>query len=249
MAVNGGAGNAISFSEIQTFYGGTNPISLSEYYRGGSEVPGFSTAVAAQGNTNGSTSQTIGEFSVTVTESNGSLTTSTVSFGSVTILDTHSFVQLSVSGSGTAFFRKNGQQLFATDVGGDAPSTATVNFGGPQNQSGDVSSVTFTASAGDTVTASGSGAANFSGGTQGFRARLFDVSYRNNNTNTITTTSGSNGGALTYTQNQSRLVKNDSSTASYVLGYDAVSANNNTNVPSSGTINIDIFNAPGSPAP
>ena len=39
MAVNGGAGNAISISEIQTFYGGSNPAALSEYYRNGSNVP------------------------------------------------------------------------------------------------------------------------------------------------------------------------------------------------------------------
>lgn len=41
MAVDGGAGNAISMSEIQSFYGGSNPISLSEYYRAasGTEVP------------------------------------------------------------------------------------------------------------------------------------------------------------------------------------------------------------------
>ena len=41
MGVNGGAGNAISMSEIQSFYGGSNPISLSEYYRAasGTEVP------------------------------------------------------------------------------------------------------------------------------------------------------------------------------------------------------------------
>ena len=39
MAVDGGAGNPISFSEVQTYYGGSNPISISEYYRGGDEVP------------------------------------------------------------------------------------------------------------------------------------------------------------------------------------------------------------------
>ena len=53
MAVNGGAGNAISFSEIQAFYGGSNPISISEYNRGGSLVPasfaGASTATTANG--------------------------------------------------------------------------------------------------------------------------------------------------------------------------------------------------------
>jgi len=30
---------AISFSQLQSEYGGSNPISLSEYYRGGSYVP------------------------------------------------------------------------------------------------------------------------------------------------------------------------------------------------------------------
>ena len=42
MPVNGGAGNAISLSEVQTYYGGENPISISEYYRGGDEVPDLS---------------------------------------------------------------------------------------------------------------------------------------------------------------------------------------------------------------
>ena len=44
MGVDGGAGNTISFSEIQTYYGGSNPIALSEYYREGGEVPGTSSA-------------------------------------------------------------------------------------------------------------------------------------------------------------------------------------------------------------
>ena len=48
MGVNGGAGNAISLSELQTYYGGSNPISLSEYYRNGSLVPG--DQVTAQSN-------------------------------------------------------------------------------------------------------------------------------------------------------------------------------------------------------
>ena len=48
MAVDGGAGNTISFSEIQTYYGGSNPISISEYYRGGDEVPGSETTTTTQ---------------------------------------------------------------------------------------------------------------------------------------------------------------------------------------------------------
>ena len=41
MAVNGGAGNPISFSELRDFYGDdpNQPVSLSEYNRGGDLVP------------------------------------------------------------------------------------------------------------------------------------------------------------------------------------------------------------------
>lgn len=40
---------AISLSDIQTEFGGSNPISLSEYYRGGGLVPSSVTAVPASG--------------------------------------------------------------------------------------------------------------------------------------------------------------------------------------------------------
>ena len=55
MPVNvGGLGSDISFSDLQTFYGGAHPISLSEYYRGGAEVP--STAVSGNNPYTGTTS-------------------------------------------------------------------------------------------------------------------------------------------------------------------------------------------------
>lgn len=40
---------AISLSDIQTEFGGTNPISLNEYYRGGSNIPSSVTDVPASG--------------------------------------------------------------------------------------------------------------------------------------------------------------------------------------------------------
>lgn len=43
MGVDGGSGNTISLQDLQTFYGGTNPISISEYNRGGSLVPSTTT--------------------------------------------------------------------------------------------------------------------------------------------------------------------------------------------------------------
>ena len=251
MAVNGGAGNAISFSELQTFYGGSNPISLSEYYRNGSLVPG--DQVAAQSNTSGTSSQTIGQFTVTVTGVLGSPSTTSVG-NSVTVLSTTSRIVLSGNGSGTIFFSRltaggTTIQLAQVNIGGDGDPDGPVSFAvkGPNYDSADGSASSTTFNVGDSFIVSGSGSAIGAGGTHTTRPGLFDVSFTNNNAVTITTTSGSTGGAQTYTQSQTRQVKNDSSSNSYTLGYDAVLGN--TNVPASGTINIDIFNAPGSPTP
>lgn len=57
MGVNGGSGNEISFSDLQTFYGGTNPISLSEYNRGGPEVPSTRTDTTTNTNITGLVAQ------------------------------------------------------------------------------------------------------------------------------------------------------------------------------------------------
>ena len=47
MGVNGGSGNQLAFSEIQSFYGGSGPINISEYYRGGSQVPSTYTTTVS----------------------------------------------------------------------------------------------------------------------------------------------------------------------------------------------------------
>lgn len=39
----------VSLSDIQTEFGGSNPISLSEYYRGGAYVPSSQTSIPASG--------------------------------------------------------------------------------------------------------------------------------------------------------------------------------------------------------
>lgn len=65
MAVNGGAGNAISFSEIRDFYAGSNPVSLSDYNRGGDKVPqSFAGSATA---TSGTATSTVDDFTVTQT--------------------------------------------------------------------------------------------------------------------------------------------------------------------------------------
>ena len=49
MGVNGGSGNLITFQQLQDFYGGAHPISLSEYYRGGALVPSSVVNVVSNG--------------------------------------------------------------------------------------------------------------------------------------------------------------------------------------------------------
>lgn len=263
MGVDGGAGNAISLSEVQTFYGGSNPISMSEYYRNGSLVPG--DLVTAQSNTSGSSSQTIGQFAVTVSSASGStgsfvsrVSSNTSGIG-YTVDATDATVVASVSGAnndGTANIvvrvTRSGSNIgdFSKNLGGS--QSAGIFLKGPLFSGSGVSSSGYESlqlAAGDVVTIIQAGAEipiTTTISTQR-RPTLFDVVYTNNNASTITTTSGSTGGAQSYTQNQSRTVIDDASSASYTLGYDAV--NGNTNVPTSGTINMNVFNAPGSAAP
>ena len=274
MAVNGGAGNEISFSDLQTFYGGSNPISLSEYYRGGSEVPG--EQVTAQANTSGTSDQTIGEFTADVTSTSaftGSLgsITSRVSTsvsnnsGGSSISDTYTVLAsdsvLVLGGGGQN--HQSGADGDGVDLVGSWSTSGIINispvasgqakfYTGPAYQSGDSSDLTFSGSisAGTFTITSSVGTAG-GGVSVSTRRRAsvttHDVDFTNNSSVTITTTSGSTGGAQSYTAGQTRKVKNDASTNSYVLGYDAV--NGNTNVPASGTINMDVFNAPGDPTP
>lgn len=260
MGVDGGAGNAISLSEIQSFYGGSNPISLSEYYRNGSLVPG--DQVAAQSNTSGTTSQSIGDFTVTVSGTfNGTLSgfTDTISNGntiSFTVAANTALVQLGTQhpdkdgGSSTVTYTVNaGGSSISVTSNDNTGNGAFVNDGyflGPSafGATGSPSHLNRgTLSAGATVSLARSGVRI----RQKSRAGTSDVVFTNNNAITLTTTSGSTGGAQTYTQSQSRTVKDDSSTPDYTLGYDAVLGN--TNVPASGTINMDVFNAPGTATP
>ena len=248
MAVDGGAGNTISFSEIQTFYGGSNPISISEYYRGGSEVPG--DQVAAQSNVSGTSDQTVGQFTVDVTTTStftGSLqqqsNSASVSIQSDTakieIINIHPDADGGSSSRSVTVFR-NGSSIgsFSTfDSTGNGTSIIACVIAGPANN-GAVSSPNGGTYSSGTITFSGS---SFMREFTRAQVTTHDVDFTNNNAVTITTTSGSTGGAQTYTQ------KNDQSTSNWTLGYDAVLGN--TNVPASGTINIDVFNAPGTPTP
>ena len=262
MGVNGGAGNEIKFSDLQTFYGGSNPIAISEYYRGGSEVPGLSTVVPAQSNTSGSSTQTIGQFTATVSSAfNGGLSgfSDTVSFGqtiSVTVGN-----NTAVVGIATAHPDKDGGNStinYTVNVGGSSVSVSSNDGSG---NGAFIEDGYWQGPAANGATTGGPSRGTVSSGTTlsltknrvrfrvKTRSQTFDVVFRNNNANTLTTTSGSSGGAQTYTQNQSRTVRNNQGSGSYTLGYNAVTSDGNTNVPDSGQINLDVFNNPGNPTP
>lgn len=68
MAVNSGSsGTTISFQDLQDAYGGEHPISLSEYARGGGEVPNTVGVSAIDGTTfSGTGDDTVGEVCVNV---------------------------------------------------------------------------------------------------------------------------------------------------------------------------------------
>ena len=229
MGVDGGAGNAISLSEVQTFYGGSNPISMSEYYRGGSEVPSTATVVASNSDS-GTTSATSGSVAAVV--SNDSTSSTITGAGAVSFtIDTGSAggstVTISLTnnnaGEGQATLFRGGSQILAT-VGSTV--TATVNDG-------------------DSLTMSGSGNANpvFS---YPRLTRVYDMTLTNNTGQTLNLTSSPWGNDSTFTNGEVKTADNQSSN-SWSWSHPAVTGTFNTNVHASGTINMNIFNAPGTP--
>ncbi len=100
MGVDGGAGNAISLSEIQSFYGGSNPISISEYYRAasGTEVPTSRTDTTSNtgvsGNMDNSNTRPDGSFS-------GSQSSFSVTNANNTDSGTSSSITINFQNSGT----------------------------------------------------------------------------------------------------------------------------------------------------
>lgn len=270
MPVNGGSANQITFSELQTYYGGSHPINLSEYYRGGTQVPG--DLVAAQSNVSGTADQTVGQFSVDVT----STTTYT---GALEGTATQRMIQSATSGSsvsGTYTVLPSDAVIVMSggglrSVGGEDPpeasgswsATGVVNTGtvgsgqpryyrGPAYQSGDYSQLSFSGTAGVGTITMTSSVDTAGGSVRLSTARragvtTHGVSFTNNSASTITTTSGSTGGAQSYSAGQTRAVVNGGSSTGWTLGYNAVLGN--TNIPASGEISLSQFNDPGNPTP
>ena len=226
MAVNGGAGNPISFSELRDFYGDdlNQPVSLSEYNRGGTLVPQtFAGSQTVTQNTDVSYSNNTAFFddfqvdrSTGTTYSQGSpqsrvLRTSVSSgqgfvgaTGSYTVVASDAVIM--VNGSG---IRNEGQDVFSSSGSFTTSGVITDNsslttsriYPGPAYQSGDHSS--FATSYGGT----------YMGGSPCSTGTL-----------TVTTDSHSGGGAFTiYTARRSATttfdvtLQNTSSVSTYTI--------------------------------
>lgn len=227
MSIGDGAGTSISFSEIQAFYGGTNPISISEYNRGGSFVPtSFAGASTA---TTGTSSQTVDDFAVTVADDSTSQTIGFSGSPATFTVDTGtgggSTVTISLtnnnSGEGTASLTRGGNTLINTN---GATVTTTVNNG-------------------DVLTLAGTGNANPVCSYPRI-TRVYDITFQNNSStgDTYTLTSGSTGTETVYSPGESVKVRNDESTNSWVLAYDNVTGSGSG---TAGDITVTVANSTG----
>ena len=244
MAVGSGTGNTISFSTIRDFYGDTNPVSISEFNRNTSnDTLVDATFAGASTATVGTSSQTVDDFAVTVTEVDGSLvelTTSgsnqanapfpiNASAASFTLLNTTSFVSVTILGQGNCTFSINGSQIGSVNVDNNATN---FTIKGPQFNTGDraSASVSTVFSAGDVFTLScGTNAgqnARTNTSTHGVRAVEHDITFQNNNStgDTYNLTSNSTGGSskTAYAAGDSFLAQNNGSSNQFLLAYDNV---------------------------
>ena len=264
MGVNGGSGNSISLSEIQTFYGGSNPASMSEYYRNGSNVPQTSSASGTSSSTVNSIAAVVSSlgsgytsFSTTITQGNsgysggqssGNWNVIRENAGSGTGTWTARVLNAATTLSGSC----DGKALTVTKNGTGVVSLG--NSGGSWSVScspGDV--LVWTCSAGigggGTINRSQSWAwsgsptiqytANTNGGTSG-SVTGYTVSLTNNTGVTVNLTSSPWGNVSSFTNGEAK--SDTRSSNSWSWSHPA-----NTSVPTSGTLNMNTFNAPGIP--
>ena len=244
MSVNiGGLGSVIRFSDLQTFYGGEHPISLSEYYRGGAEVP--STVLSGNnpytGTTNFSSSGsgTGGNHGIAVTVDTtsggpGALTVTNRSAGAGAI----GFRTVQVDRTEIGIIDITAQTSFARVhyVNGNAMSGAVR---GPAWVNGD-SGLGLTAAqvaalpqqdAGSTVTGSGSNGSSLVFSATGRATRgaatpdTHDITFTNNTGQRITfVDADTTGNPGTLNPGESAQVQNDGSSPGWEFEYNYVDA-------------------------
>ena len=231
MPVNGGTGNAISLSEVQTFYGGSNPISMSEYYRGGSEVPDAAVGAASA---SGTASNTTSNIAVVVTTGSTSSTISGTHIVGTQTVDTGT-----AGGATTTLTWGNSQnegsvglEVNGTYVGGVGESTTT----------------TATVSDGDTFRVFVQSGDGFGIWSYTRLTTAYDMTITNNTGQTVDMTMSPWSDDSSFT-NGEVATANGQASNSWSWSHPAVTGTGNTNVPTSGVISLDTFNDPGTPAP
>lgn len=274
MPVNsGGDGSQISFSDLQTAYGGEHPISISEYYRGAGEVPVNRTVTAlSAGSGSGNGDGSAAMISVDVQDSSTASSTGSLRVSSFTgtgVVNTAdlSYVYARSEGRGNhtvvLYPGPNGTghptQIFSYSQ--DDNPGFTIAYRGATYRSGDGSPTVRT----NATRYTGNRSLGFSGfrtpaqigrrtSVPGQARRTFV--YTNNTGHTIDLTTTSMGGNSNTTRlNNGQSVTRgpfNGSNQGWTVSYPAVtstSSDANNEIPASGTIDLDEFNTPGNFTP
>lgn len=231
MPVNGGTGNAISLSEVQTFYGGSNPISMSEYYRGGSEVPDAAVGAASA---SGTASNTTSNIAVVVTTGSTSSTISGAMDGAGPTIT----IDTGTAGGSTVVLTVTNNNAGEGSVGATRGGSTIVST---------ASTATVTVNDGDVLTFFENGNAN---GVFSYPrlTTAYDLTITNNTGQTVNMTMSPWSDDSSFT-NGEVATANGQASNSWSWSHPAVTGTGNTNVPTSGVISLDTFNDPGTPAP
>ena len=275
MSVNDGSGTAISWSQIQSFYGGSNPISISEYYRGGGEVPSTHTVTekAAASASNTATNQQNSQDTTTgqlrlrrtydpVTSQSGqpSQSNGVVNYGQGnkywvnnqgTNAQVMAFVGQTADSSDPNYNVRLNAGLNVNDDG-QITGCGGGNIVAQGNTSGAVV-WTGTVSANQAVCVTGGNAGiSWNTLTQSITPQ-WDFRLDNNSSSTVNLTAtlggaGRNDSSFTPGENKQA---NNRTISSWSWSHPVVQtqANANTAVPQSGTINANVFNSPGNAQP
>ena len=207
--------------------------------------------LVAYDNVTGTGSGTAGDIAVTVANGSGIAASTTVNGGSGTASVTapssaFSYVSVTSSASNpdpdgntnvTGRIFRNGVEVasaFSTEGGVNVSYTGTIN-------------------ANDVFTASGSSGSGVNIITINFKNPDKVITYTNNGSSSLTLGSSSTGGARVLAAGASATVQPSGSTTnqSWAVHFDTSSGNCNTNIPTTisagNPINMDLFNAPGTP--
>ena len=156
---------AVALSEVQSEFGGVNPVSLSEYYRSGTYVPAGATAIPASGAISisdfyGASNQF--SFSITSTQTNANIRTLAIAAG----WDQSTPVVANVN-SGVTLYSDN-TSIGGAVVSGSFPSGVTIvnsgNITGQGGSGGQAGGMALQITTSDTVAVTNNSGAFIAGG-------------------------------------------------------------------------------------